>query len=65
MFNYVIADSYGDITQALDKLAEPKKRLSQTKLSSSKRVAKREQMKLRESPLPEDLLNKILMVPLI
>ncbi|XP_065051656.1 rab3 GTPase-activating protein catalytic subunit-like [Rhopilema esculentum] len=54
-------DSYGDITQALDKLAEPKKRLSQTKLSSSTRVAKREQMKLRESPLPEDLLNKILM----
>ena len=60
-----LLDSYGDITQAFEKLTETSPRLSQSKPSSSNRPNKREQMKLRESPLPEELLNDLLTVSFI
>lgn len=59
---YDFPDQYDDITQAFEKLTESGPRLSQTRLSSQKKATKREQMKLKESPIPEELLTKILLV---
>eukprot|EP00794_Sanderia_malayensis_P017421 gene17421-19165_t len=53
-------DSYGDITKALNRLTENISYANDTQRPENK-PKYREQIKLEESPLPEDLLNQILL----
>lgn len=55
-------EQYDDITQAFERLTKSGPRLAQTRLLNPNRTAGIEKMTLKESPLPEDLVKRILLV---